>query len=271
MLPHTLPTVSVLVAAVCVGLAAHRFGTRRDDDKGDGKSALDVLGATSLLAALLVAIVLSDAGTSYSGARSAAKVEADTVDTLYESAEYVEMPARQAIHAAALCYARAVIGPEWAAMARGDTSSVPSNWTGTGSGGLRKVFIEMTPKAQGFGLVQSADQMRGNLRTERLTQAQPAVPEVLYWFMVFLIGLSLAGLAYSIPRSKNGAQLMALTLVVGLFAAVLLLISNFDRPFSGPLALEPSAMRNTEQDISDDYAAAYRVALPCDDQGNPLA
>jgi len=40
--------------------------------------------------------------------------------------------------------------------------------------------------------------------------------------------------------------------------SVLLLISNLDRPFSGLLALKPSAMQNTEQDIREDYAAAYR-------------
>lgn len=150
MLPNTLPTVLILAAAVCVGLAVCIVG-KRHGDKEDGKSALDVLGATSLLAALLVAIVLSDAGTSYSAARSAAKAEADTVDNLYESAEYVEMPARQAIQGAALCYARTVIGPEWDAMARGNTSSVLSKWTGTRPGGLRGTLIDMTPERRDLG------------------------------------------------------------------------------------------------------------------------
>lgn len=88
--------------------------------------------------------------------------------------------------------------------------------------------------------------------------------------MVLLIGFSLAGLGYSIPRRKNAAQIAALALVTVLFALVLLMIYNFDRPFSGVLALKPSAMEKTEQDDGADYAADYKSPLPCDEKGRPL-
>jgi hypothetical protein len=52
-----------------------------------------------------------------------------------------------------VCYSRAVVGPEWDTMATGEASPVPNNWMGTSPRGLRKTFIEMTPGAQGFGLV----------------------------------------------------------------------------------------------------------------------
>lgn len=264
-------TVLILLAAVGAGLAVNFL---RPDDDGENKtedaSVLNILNATALLAGLLVAIVLSDASGSYSAARDAAKSEADTVDGIYESAEYVDLPARQAIQAALVCYARAVSGPEWDAMAGGNGSPVPSNWTGTGPFGIRRALIDMTPEAQGFSLVQFGDQTRGDLRSERLRQAKPTVPNVLSWFMVLLIGFSLAGLGYSIPRRKNAAQIAALALVTVLFALVLLLIYNFDRPFSGVLALQPSAMEGTEQDISADYAEAYKSPLPCDGKGVPL-
>jgi hypothetical protein len=68
---------------------------------------------------------------------------------------------------------------------------------------LRKTFIEMTPEVQGFGLVVSADQKRGELRSERLFQAKPTVPAILSWLMLLLVGLSLGGLAYSLPRTHN--------------------------------------------------------------------
>ena len=89
--------------------------------------------------------------------------------------------------------------------------------------------------------------------------------------MVILIGLSLAGLAYSIPRRKNKAHIAALGMVTLLFALVLLMIYNFDRPFSSVLALQPSAMESTAEDITADYEEAYQTPLPCDDQGAPLA
>lgn len=100
-------TVLILLAAVGTGLAVNFL---RPDDNRENKtedaSVLNILNATALLAGLLVAIVLSDASGSYSAARDAAKSEADTVDGIYESAEYVDLPARQAIQAALVCYAR---------------------------------------------------------------------------------------------------------------------------------------------------------------------
>ena len=262
--------VLFLLVAVIAGVAlnfSRRVGSK---DEGEGASVLNVLNATGLLAGLLVAIVLSDASSSYSSARKAAKSEADTVDSLYESAEYVDMPARQKIQAAAVCYARAVVGPEWDAMGKGEGSTVPSNWTGSGPNGIRRVLITIGPDAQGWGLIQGGDQTRGGLRSERLTNAKPTVPTILTWFMVVLIGLSLAGLAYSIPRKKNRAHIAALAMVTVLFSLVLLMIYNFDRPFSSVLALKPSAMEGTAADITEDYEEAYGTTLPCDENGAPL-
>jgi len=41
------------------------------------------------------------------------------------------------------------VGPEWATLANGKRSPVPSNWTGTGSHGIRKTLIQMGTSAKG--------------------------------------------------------------------------------------------------------------------------
>ena len=111
--------------------------------------------------------MLAGASETYAGARDAAKSEADTVDSLYESAEYMDMPGKQTVQAAAVCYALAVVGPEWDAMAKGEGSPVPSNWTGGGPLGIRRVLITIGVDAQAFDLIQAGDQARGELRSER--------------------------------------------------------------------------------------------------------
>ncbi len=261
-----LAIVVVVVVAVGAGIAANYFSSKPADE---GATVPQVLSATGLIAAFLLAIVLSGAATSYSAAQKAAKQEADVIDTLFESANYVDMPYRQRIQAAAVCYARAVIGPEWRALAGGKTSPVPSNWTGTKPIGLRAQFLEMTPRAQGFSLVQSADAQRGGLRTERVTQANPTMATAVVWFLAVLIALSLGGLAYSVPRAKNKAQLAALVVVVVTFICAMGLVYNLDRPFSGVLALSPTAMEETEADAAEDYIDEYQVDAPCDEEGNP--
>lgn len=117
--------IASLTAAVVIGVFLNvRFKDKGKDDesKKQGASVHEILGAT----ALLIAIVLSGAGASYSAARAVASQEANALDNLYESAEYLEQPSRQDVHNAAVCYARAVMGPEWEAMATGDSSTEPA-------------------------------------------------------------------------------------------------------------------------------------------------
>ncbi len=265
-----LVIVLLIVSVVAIGLGLNWFlGTISQSDPKKGASVQNILVATELLAGLLLAIVVTDAGASYSAATTAAKQEADAVDNLYEAAEYVEMPFRQQLQADAVCYARAVIGPEWSTLAKGKRSPVPSNWTGTKPGALRATLLAMTPEATAFDLVQGADSLRGELRAERETQANPSIPIAVIWFVVVLLSLSLGGLAYSIPRAANTGQLVAMGVVVVTFLGAMALIYNLDRPFSGVLALEPSAMRAAEEDASEDYQDAFKVELPCDEEGNP--
>lgn len=267
-----LLVILLLILALASGLAAKLLTVRPEDtDEKEGATVQNVLAATGLITALVVAFVISGASSSYSAARTAAKAEADVVDNLYEAAEYVAMPFRQNIQAAAVCYARAVAGPEWDAMAGGDRSPVPSNWTGTQPYGIRRALIAMGPSASGFSLVQSADAKRGELRNERVAQASPTVPGPYFWFMVALLALSLGGLAYSIPRAENRPQLVALGVVVMVFVAVVFLVYNFDRPFSNLLALKPTPITSAAQDIAQDYEDAYQSPLPCNELGEPTA
>jgi hypothetical protein len=146
---------------------------------------------------------------------------------------------------------------------------VPANWTGTQPGGIRRTLIKMTPSAVGFGDIRSADQTRGAQRSERIAQSQSTVPDPLYDLMVVLLALALGTLAYSVPRKNNLEEMCALGLVTLIFAAVLLLIANFDRPFSGVLKLKPTTMQRTAKDIGHDYVVAFHTQPPCDANGHP--
>ncbi len=265
---RTIVIVLLLLAAVGVGLAAnHVSGAAKEATE----AVQSVLGATTLLAAFIVALVLAGTSESYSAASADAKEEADVVDNLFESAEYADQPYRQALQASAVCYARAVVGPDWETMAAtGKRSPVPRNWTSTGRYGLRKTLIEMGEGAKGFGLVQSADQRRSELRNDRLIQANPTVPGVLFGLMVLLIAITLGGLAYSIPREKNRAHIVAVVVVTLLFVGTVLLIDNLDRPFSGLLAQRPTAMQETADEGAPAFIERYGDKLPCNARGEPL-
>jgi hypothetical protein len=266
-----LLVIFVVVSAIGFGLAANRFVRPlfiKSDTDGPGVPAL--LAPIMTLSALFIAIVLSQSAASYSAARAAAAKEANVVDNFFEYTEYIAEPHRQALQASTVCYARAVSGPEWEAMGRGEDSRVPNNWTGTGPHGFRGTFQAMGPRSDLFGSLTSQDSQRGDLRRDRLTQARPSVPSVIYGFMMFLVGLTIVGLLFSIPRQDNVPQIVTLTFVAMLIALSVIIIRSFDRPFSGPLAIEPVEMHETARQITEDYFENYSSPLPCDDRGNPL-
>lgn len=261
----------LLVVAVAIGAWLNfRGGKAKASDPKAGASVADVLGGISLLGAFIIALVLSGTASSYEKAASSTKEEANTIDAQYEAAEYADMPFRQQIQGASVCYARAVAGPEWHTMAvNAKSSPVPNNWTGTGPLGVRHVLIAMGPDAKGFNLVQPLDARRGDLRSERIAQASPTVPAVLFWLMVVLIGFALGGLAYCIPRAENRAQIIVLTTVTVLFMITVLLIRNLDKPYNGPLAQKPTTMRIVAASDTGHYIDSYQTPPPCNGQGQP--
>ncbi len=87
--------------------------------------------------------------------------------------------------------------------------------------------------------------------------------------MDVLLSLSLGGLALAIPRKANAGQLVAVAVVLTTFLIAMGLIYNLDRPFSGVLALSPTAMQEIEQDAAAEFQDTYDEELPCDDEGNP--
>jgi hypothetical protein len=95
------------------------------------------------------------------------------------------------------------------------------------------------------------------------------VPGVLYALMIVLLAVTLATIAYSIPRAENGTEILALVLVTAVFSIVLYLIADFDAPFKGVLKLNPTGISSVERDDTAAYQSLYHTTPPCDAKGNP--
>ena len=268
----------VVLGAAIVGLAANvflhprieranaRFGV--DGSKTDSWAG-SVLGPSVTLLALFLAFVIAGASGSFSEAKSAAQSESTVIERVYRTAGFLEEPYRRRLQRSALCYSRAVAGPEWKAMAVGGTSTVPLEWTGTGHNGMRRSFREMGADHVLFGKLTVADQARADARRTRLTQASPSIPDSL---IVFLIVVIAAVLLYHAVTSPPRSVLHALATVFALatMLAALGLIHTLDRPFSGAIEIEPTEMRDTARTLSADFVGHYgSQRVRCDRNGRP--
>jgi amino acid transporter len=150
-----------------------------------------------------------------------------------------------------------------------ERSPVPSNWTGSGHNGIRKTFQDMGPDAPLFTTLLAADQKRGDSRRQRLEQAAPKIPGVVFAFLLIGIAFALVYLSVASPR-LSPMHITALVLAATVLFGAVFLIHSLDRPYSGPLAIEPVAMQDSADDDAEDFIDEYgRIRLRCDSEGNP--
>ncbi|MEV5599504.1 hypothetical protein [Streptomyces sp. NPDC052496] len=263
-------TIVVAVIALILGLIAHHFLRRRDDEADDeGLSVKDLLGPVQTLTVLILAFVLATAAGSYNRAEEAVHSEANAADHLAETAEYLPDAAqRRRVQADVICYTRAVRHYEWPTMADGHSSSVPSVWTAD----LRAAFKDIGPDKSAFGMLVGADDSRAKARQARLTESTAAVPPAVYWFMLVLLSITVISLSLCIPRRRNRPQLAALAMATALLTATLLLVHDAERPFGGAISVGSTAISDVEHQTARDFHTdAPGASLPCDDRGHKEA
>lgn len=121
-----------------------------------------------------------------------------------------------------------------------------------------------------FGAITGLDRQRGDSRRQRLALAQPGVPTIISTFMLILVFLTVISLAFFIPRVDNKAHRVALFVACAVLVLSLALIRSLDRPYTGVLKIEPTAMAITAADITEDYEDEYGPGqLPCNSRGVP--
>lgn len=260
-------TVVVIVAALLVGLLANRFirARSRGDDENEGYSLNDLMSPFETLAVLLLAFVLVVAAESFDAAEQSVKAEADAIENLYEVASYAPHDRQRTLQSSVICYTRAIKALEWPIMMEGGISTVVDHWTND----FTKIFDSLSGTPY-FELLVEADQERSGARNTRIAHAQPAIPTPMFWFMAAVLGISVAGFAFAIPRRNNVFQVGTVTVLTALFALSLALIRDIDRPFSGLVSVGSGPLAVIREHISGLYDDKFGLdSLPCDDQGRP--
>lgn len=161
-----------------------------------------------------------------------------------------------------MCYARAVRGPGWDAVGSGrELSGAVCRGQQLDRHGPARHAAEVPAdghRPSVFGTITSLDRQRGDTR-RRLALAKPGVPTVISAFMLALVFLTVSSLAFFIPRVDNTALRVALLVACSVLVLSLALIRSLDRPFSGVLKIEPTAMSIT----ADDITGGHDMCIAC--------
>jgi hypothetical protein len=258
----------IIVLALIAGLICNRFRRVRRTSTDERLSISDLISPLETLAVLILAFVLVGAADSFGDAEDAAAREALMVDQLFETGDYAPIAYRESLQAATVCYARAVRHYSWPAMQHGTETSVPSTWTAQ----LRANFRQLAASTDNDVLLEllvDTDRDRAQARQARLSESTPAIPGVLYWLMASTLALTVAAYAYSVRLHGSRGQVASVVVLTALFVSSMLVISDVDSPYSGPIRVEPTAIIITEKDIAEEFAARYGADhLPCDAKGS---
>ncbi len=274
-----------LVAGVALAPVAQRYFTRGEDRvtessedgaaEGDGERSFGSITAPIVgITTLVLSFTLVQTWMSYQQAVISAHAEAVAVDYQSDMARLIPNRAEsKAATAALVCYSRAIVGPEWAAMERDEdvTADEVRVWTTQIAAEIGRPETNTPGREAGRATVR-ADQERQAARSDRLLQGRPSIPFALLLLLVVAAALAVASLALAnLPRERRAWHIGALAVVALLFSGLLLAITDLDSPYSGVLRLEPTDMARTAEDGAREYAARFPgEPLPCDGQGRVI-
>ena len=261
---------------------AHDEGDAAEEEpSSSAKDSKESRGLGSLatplitLTVLLLSFTLVQTWGSFRDAIDRTGREARSVDYLADVAAAVPGPEARTIRESAICYARAVTYEEWPVLRDWPDVTVPGvdRWTDELEGGLTALAVSKSVTNPFTRELIAADRDRALYRGQRLTEVRATIPiEITVLLLVAtMMAIIVLGITY-MERTNRVLQVCYLTVLAGLFAAVLGIVTGLDTPYSGVIALEPSDMERVAQRETASFAEDLPgAALPCDEQGQPLA
>ncbi len=196
-----------------------------------------------VLYAVLLAFAIIVVWQKFSDAETSVVQEAGAATTIYRLSQGMGEKPGAEIRAAITVYLQAAIADDWPAMDRG----VPSA-NSAARKALDAIYVTLLQSniAQNSGnpvmseLLYQLDQMT-QARRARLIAAEGAVPGVI-WLVLFGGAVITIVFTFFFGTQNLRAQIMMTGLLAMVIFGELLTIIAIDRPFTGPVKVEPTAL-----------------------------
>ena len=266
--------IGFVVLSGALGLLAHRLLAKRvrtqGQDSAEGVPLTDRLAPVRILVALVLAFVLFQTFSSYEDAGDAADDEAGAVSSEAVAAALLPAPSGPELVGLLRCYARAVSGPGWASLeATRHTSSISDAADARVAAAVAQAQQDGDRAQALVADVVAAERSRVEARRVRLAEAEPSVPGIVTVLLIGSVVITVASTAaFADRRIRASLRWTLLGITALIFTTSLLVIIDLDRPFGGLAKVDPTAMRDVEQQIG---TTSFGASPPCDPSGAPVA
>ena len=234
---------SVLYA--CIGVLVGRHFMRGKVIEGHNDVLAPMFATAGVIYAVLLAFLVVVVWQGYDNARQNVEDEATHLTTLYrltagmihaDEADYMRKWIRE--------YTHAVIDDEWASQSK----------TGKASPLARGAVGKMYQRFHSMPLIQSSSHINGEFistlseitseRNRRIVQAQESLPWVM-WLGLIVGGAIVVGMSFILYMEATWPHVLMTSVMAGLVGTLLYVTVVLDRPFVGPMALQPEAFEYT--------------------------
>lgn len=262
----------VVATALLAGLIANRWVRPYAKSEVQGIKLETMIGPIVSITVLLLAFTLVTVYGGYQRAHLASQEEARKVDNLFEAAGFLKGPERLTIQSAMACYALSVTNYEWPAMAAGGVGKEVGVWSWQSEIGLKQALRTDDDSSAVLGALITADRDRGETRSRRLSESQPAIPDALKFFFLFCAAMALFALAtFTLPTVRRRVQIGVLIILAIIFVMFMTLIKELDEPYYGLAQIAPTDISRVADDLTETYLDENPgKALPCDETGKEI-
>jgi hypothetical protein len=268
--------VLLIGAATAIAVAALLLVRRRAPQGGffeDGDRAAGVFGVLATGFSVLLGFIVFLAFTSYDQARSGAEQEALILVQQVENAQFFARPAASALTGELVCYGRSVVNGEWDNMRAGMQGDAINPWGVKLFQTLQTVRPQTAVQQSAYDKWLDQTSAREEARRDRIHGAVGVIPSTLWIVLFFVAAVIFVFMLFFADRGELAVvQGMLIGSVVGVIAALLLLLNGLNNPFhSGVGGLKPFAMERSLRIVDEALGAVGgSVRPPCDAVGRPL-
>jgi hypothetical protein len=242
--------VVVIVGAAMLGMWVVRRRTDFETLEAHKEVAGFLIAVVGALYSVLLAFMVVSVWESFEDAERIARREADLLVSLYRDAEAFpddRIDLRTTIRG----YAESVVDDEWPAMAE-DQREAPETDVA-----LHRVFnayraVEPGGAAEDVFLRNALDRLDDvtESRRERVAAAGTQLPRPL-WYVLLAGCVITVGFTLFFPVKAVRVQAVMVGALAAMTALMLFLVLSLDLPFTGDLAVEPTAMNEAIAEFDD--------------------